>query len=291
VTIVRFAWTFSVFPDVIFLQVIWAIGISMMVLSGLIRLPRWAIGAVGIGMIAGHNLLDGIQAEQLGQFGWLWNVLHQRALLHPASDVAVFAGYPLLPWIGVMAAGFALGPVMLLGPAHRRHWLIGLGVVVTLGFVLLRAANVYGDPTPWAPHDSLSATVLSFLNTEKYPPSALYLAMTLGPSLVALAGFQSATGKLAQLFVIFGRVPLFYYVVHLLLLHALAVVFAAIVQENIAWLFGGMPIRSGAKPKGYGLGLPGVYLVWMFVVAALYLPCRWFAEVKRRQNDGWLRYL
>ena len=170
VTIVRFAWTFSVFPDFVPLQVIWVIGISMMVLSGLIHLPRWAIGGVGIGMIVGHNLLDGIQAEQLGQFGWLWNILHQPARLRPASDITVFALYPLIPWIGVMAAGFALGPVMLLKPVRRRRWLIGLGVIVTGGFVILRATNVYGDPAPWALHDNLSATVLSFLNTEKYPP-------------------------------------------------------------------------------------------------------------------------
>jgi uncharacterized membrane protein len=239
-TIVLFAWTFSIFPDFVVLQVIWAIGISMMLLSGLIYLPHWVIGAFGIGMILGHNLLDGIQAEQLGQFGWLWNVLHQPARLHPASDIAVFALYPLIPWIGVMAAGFALGSVMLLEPAHRRRWLIRVGVAVTLGFVLLRATNVYGDPAPWAPHDTLSATVLSFLNTEKYPPSALYLAMTLGPALVALAGFESARGKLARVFITFGRVPLFYYVTHLLLLHTLAVFSAAI-------LGGGLLIGGQAK--------------------------------------------
>jgi uncharacterized membrane protein len=150
-TIVRFAWTFSVFPDLVLLQVIWAINISMVVLSGLIHLPRWAIGAIGIGMIAGHNLLDGIQAEQLGQLGWLWHILHQPAFLHPTTGISVFALYPLIPWIGVMAAGYALGPVMLLEPPSRRRWLVGLGVALTSGFVLLRAANVYGDPAPWAP--------------------------------------------------------------------------------------------------------------------------------------------
>jgi uncharacterized membrane protein len=288
-TLVRFAWTFSVFPDFVLLQVIWAIGISMIVLSGVIHLPRWAIGALGIGMIAGHNLLDGIQAEHLGQFGWVWHVLHQPALLHPTTDVAVFALYPLIPWIGVMAAGYALGPVMLLEPASRRRWLVGLGVGVTLGFVLLRATNVYGDPAPWALHDTISATVLSFVNNEKYPPSALYLAMTLGPALIAMAAFESARGKLAQILAIFGRVPLFYYVAHLLLLHTTGVVFAAAADGDVAWLFAGLPIE--AKSEGYGLGLPGVYLVWMIVVAVLYLPCRWFAGVKRRRRDRWLSYL
>jgi uncharacterized membrane protein len=288
-TIVRFAWTFSVFPDLVLLQVIWAIGVSMIVLSGLIHLPRWAIGAIGIAMIAGHNLLDGIQAAQLGQLGWLWQVLHQPALLHPTPDVAVFALYPLIPWMGVMAAGYVLGPVMLLEPAARRRWLIGLGVGVTLGFILLRTANVYGDPAPWALHDEISATALSFLNTEKYPPSALYLAMTLGPALIALAAFEAAKGKLARCFIVFGRVPLFYYVAHLLLLHTMAVVFAAANNGDVAWLFGGLPIE--AKSEGYGLSLPGVYLTWLIVVAALYLPCRWFAGVKRRNAAGWLSYL
>jgi uncharacterized membrane protein len=290
VTIVRFAWTFSVFPDVVVLQVIWAIGTSMVVLSGLIHLPRWAIGALGIGMIAGHNLLDGIHAEQLGQIGWLWHVLHQPALLHPTSDVSVFALYPLIPWMGVMAAGYALGPVMLLEPASRRRWLVGLGVALTLGFVLLRATNFYGDPAPWVRHDDITATVLSFVNAEKYPPSALYLAMTLGPALIAMAAFASAKGKLARFLVLFGRVPLFYYVAHLLLLHTMAVAFAAAAHGDVAWLFGGLPIE--AKSDDYAaLGLPGVYLVWLIAVALLYLPCRWFAEVKRRRNDGWLSYL
>jgi uncharacterized membrane protein len=289
VTLVRFAWTFSLFPHFVLLQVIWAIGVSMVVLSGLIYLPRWAIAAIGIAMIAGHNLLDGIQAEQLGSLGWLWHVLHQPALLHPRPDVAAFALYPLIPWIGVMAAGYALGPVMLYEPVSRRRWLVGLGLAVTLGFVLLRATNVYGDPAPWALHDNITATVLSFLDTEKYPPSALYLAMTLGPALIALAAFEEAKGKLARFFVIFGRVPLFYYVAHLLLLHTMAVAFAAATHGDIAWLFGGMPIE--AKSGGYGLGLPGVYLVWIMAVAILYLPCRWFAGVKRRRSDAWLSYV
>jgi uncharacterized membrane protein len=289
VTIVRFAWTFSVFPDFVLLQVIWAIGISMTMLAALIHLPCWAIGALAMGMVAGHNLLDGIQAEQLGQFGWLWHVLHQPALLHPTPDVTVFALYPLIPWIGVMAAGYALGPVMLREPASRRRWLVALGGGVSLAFVLLRATNIYGDPAPWTLHEGIGATLLSFVNAEKYPPSALYLAMTLGPALVALAAFESAHGMVAAFFVTFGRVPLFYYVAHLLLLHALAVIFAAVALGNVSWLFGGLPIE--AKPDGYGLGLPGVYLVWMIAVAVLYLPCRWFAEVKRRRSDAWLSYL
>jgi uncharacterized membrane protein len=288
-TIVRFAWTFSLFPDVVILQVIWALGIGMIMLSGLIHLPGWAIGAFGIGMIAAHNLLDGIDPAQLGQLGWLWHVLHQPALLHPTQTVVVFVLYPLIPWIGVMAAGYALGPVMLLEPRSRCRWLVGLGLGLTAGFVLLRAANMYGDPVPWAHHADIRATLLSFLNTEKYPPSLLYLAMTLGPALIALAAFEFAKGKPAQVLVTFGRVPLFYYVAHLLLLHAAAVVFAAAVHGDAGWLLGGLPLE--AKATDYGLDLPGVYVVWAIVVAALYLPCRWFAALKARRSDRWLSYL
>jgi uncharacterized membrane protein len=289
VTLVRFGWTFSLFPSFLVLQVIWAIGVSMVVLAGLVHLPRWAIGAVGIGMIAGHNLLDPIQAEQLGGAGWLWHVLHQPGLLRPTPDMAVFALYPLIPWVGVMAAGYALGPVMRLAPAHRKRWLLGLGAAVTLGFVLLRASNLYGDPAPWAAQDGIVATALSFVNNEKYPPSLLYLAMTLGPALLALAGLEAAKGRLAGLLVTFGRVPLFFYLAHLLLLHAAAVAFAAAVHGDAAWLLGGGAL--GAKPDGYGLGLPGVYLVWLLAVAALYPPCRWYAGVKRRRGNAWLSYV
>ncbi|HRK95559.1 MAG TPA: heparan-alpha-glucosaminide N-acetyltransferase domain-containing protein [Rhodospirillales bacterium] len=298
VTIVRFAWTFSVIPDLVFLQVIWVLGVSMIVLSALIHLPRWAIAGIGVGMIAFHNLLDGVRAEHLGQFGWLWSVMHEPAHLGAAWGVTVYPLYSLIPWVGVMAAGFALGPVMLLGPEARRRRLMGLGVVVTVAFVVLRAANVYGDPAPWLWHDHPVATVLAFVNTEKYPPSALFLAMTLGPALIALAtldsalvsGGGSAGGWLARVFIIFGRAPLFYYVTHLLLLQALAVVYAVILVGGIAPL---LDQSSGpvAKPEGYGLGLPGVYTVWMLVVAALYLPCRWFAGVKHRRGNGWVRYL
>ena len=201
----------------------------------------------------------------------------------------MFALYALIPWVGVMAAGYAFGPIMLLAPEQRRRWLIGLGTAVTLGFVLLRATNLYGDPAPWVAYDGVVATALAFIDLEKYPPSALYLAMTLGPALLALAAFEAARGRLARVFVVFGRVPLFYYVLHILLLHGLAVAFSAATLGEIAWLFGGLALDR--QPEGYGLGLPGVYLMWLLAVALLYLPCRWFAGVKRRRRAAWLSYL
>ncbi|MGH8772580.1 MAG: DUF1624 domain-containing protein [Burkholderiales bacterium] len=197
-TVVRLAWTFSVFPDMLLMQVIWAIGVSMIVLAGLVYFPNWAIGGFAIIMLAGHNLLDQIKAEQFGAAAWVWNVLHEPALLQLTPEVTAFALYPLIPWIGVMATGYVFGPVMQFESARRRRWLIALGAVAILGFFVLRATNVYGDPAPWSTQDVVMATILSFVNNEKYPPSALYLAMTLGPAVIALAALEMAGGRLAN---------------------------------------------------------------------------------------------
>jgi uncharacterized membrane protein len=269
--------------------VIWVIGIAMVALAGLIYLPHWAIAASALAPIAGHNLLDGVDAARFGELAWLWHVLHQPALLASGTELSVFALYVVIPWVGVMAAGYALGPVMLLEPVARRRWLTGLGAVVTLGFVLLRASNLYGDPAPWVAHDSLLPSALSFIDAEKYPPSLLYLAITLGPALLLLAALERARGGLARVLLVFGRVPLFYYLLHILLLHALAVAFSAVTFGESAWLLGGLPII--ARPEGYGLDLGGVYLAWLLVVALLYLPCVWFAGIRRRHSAAWLSYL
>jgi uncharacterized membrane protein len=287
-TIVRFGWSFSLDLDRYFIQVIFAIGVSMIVLAALVHLPRWAIAAIGLVMIAGHNLLDGIKVDDLGLFSSLWHVLHQPGMLQFGSSVHVFLLYPLIPWIGVMAAGYALGPLFQRERAVRLRWLIGLGVAVTLGFVALRATNLYGDPAPWAPQGSALATVLSFINCEKYPPSLLYLMMTLGPALLLLAAFESARGRIAGVITTYGRVPLFYYVAHLYLIHALAIVLALLTTGNGAWLLGSFP--SG-KPPGYGLALPSLYAVWLLVVVTLYPLCARFAALKQQRRDWWLSYL
>jgi uncharacterized membrane protein len=287
-TVVRLGWSFSFNVDFFMMQVIFAIGASMIALAALVHLPRWAIAAIGIGMIAGHNMLDGIKAAQLGAAAPIWNVLHEPALLQLTAGVKVYALYPLIPWIGVIAAGYALGPVFRLDSGTRVRRLFALGAAITAGFVILRATNLYGDPAPWIAQETWLATALSFINCEKYPPSLLYLAMTLGPGLMLLAAFQSVHGKLSDFITTFGRVPFFYYVAHLFLIHALAIAFAWATIGDIGWLFNSFP--SG-KPPGYGLGLPGVYAVWLVVIIMLYPLCRWFAEIKRRRRDWWLTYL
>jgi uncharacterized membrane protein len=287
-SVVLFGWTFNPAFNFFVLQVIWAIGWSMIALAGLIYLPRVALVAFALAMIAGHNLLDGIKAEQLGGFGSFWLLLHEPGFLQLAPGIKVLAVYPLVPWIAVMAAGYAFGPVMNFPERQRRRWLIGTGVSLVGVFVVLRALNVYGDPVAWQPSASWSARVLSFINCEKYPPSLLYLAMTLGPGLIALALFENARGRLAGWLITFGAVPFFYYIVHIYLIHVVAIAAAAFAGADLAWLFQD-PI--GTKPNGYGVSLPLIYVLWFAFLLALYPLCRWFAALKQRRHDWWLSYL
>jgi uncharacterized membrane protein len=286
-TLVRLGWSFSFNLTYFTAGVIWVIGASMVVLAGLVYLPRWAIATFSLVMITGHNLLDGVHAADLGAGGWIWNVLHEPMRVTLVSGATVSFLYSLIPWVGVMAAGYALGPVLQLNQISRRPVLMSLGIAITVGFVLLRATNRYGDPSPWSPQSSWLSTVLSFINCEKYPPSLLYLMMTLGPALILLTALEGARGRLAEWMTTFGRVPLLYYVAHIFLIHALAVVYAVAVLGDRAWLLG----QGVQKPVDYGLGLLGVYAVWLLVVVALYPLCHWFAGLKRRRREWWLSYL
>jgi len=287
-TVVRLGWSFNLHFDHLVVQVIFAIGASMIALAALVYLPRWAIATVGLVMILGHNLLDPITPAQFGAAGPVWNLLHQPGIISLAPGFKLFVLYPLIPWIGVMAAGYALGPVFKLERAARVRTLLALGIAVTIGFVVFRATNLYGDPAPWTMQDGFLATALSFINCEKYPPSLLYLAMTLGPALLLLAAFDGARGTSVDWIATFGRVPFFYYVVHIFLIHTLAVLFAWATIGDAPWLFGAFPPN---KPASYGLGLAGIYVVWLMVVVALYPLCGWFARIKQRRTEWWWSYL
>jgi uncharacterized membrane protein len=290
-TVVHFAWTFNVRFQDAFVQVIWAIGASMIVLAGLVFLPTWIVTAFGVGMIATHDLFDRVSPEAFGKAGWVWGVLHVFGPEQPARGWNVFVAYPLVPWVGVMAAGYGLGALYTLEPARRAALLRALGAGLITAFVVLRATNLYGDPHPWSPQPRGAVmTVLAFVDCEKYPPSLLYLLMTLGPAILALSFLErnadSGRRGLGRVLVVYGRVPLFFYVLHIFLIHFAAAVYAAAKYGRAALSFGPFNL-----PADYGFPLPVVYLVWLFAVAALYPACVWFAGVKSRRRDAWLSYL
>lgn len=280
-TVVNFSRHFHFPFNPIVAQVIWAIGASMMILAGLVRLPRAAVAVIAVALIAAHNLFDRVEPSTLGAFAPLWIVLHVRA---PLPSLNVMVNYPLLPWIGVMALGWVLGPLVRRAPGEARRQFLLLGAGMTLAWLVLRLVNQYGDPVAWQVQDTATKTVMSFLAATKYPPSLVYLLMTLGPALMALVVIDRVPGPIARFLRPFGQVPLFYYVLHFYLIHALAML--------VGWVQGFPPSVTAqaftAFPKqGYGLSLALVYASWALVVVLLYPLCRWFADVKRRNRGAW----
>jgi uncharacterized membrane protein len=278
-TLIKFGWRFDVDLYRLTAGVIFVIGASMVALAALIWLPRWAIAAVALIILVGHNLLDGIKAEEFGAASWAWHVLHEPGLVPLRDGASLYVLYPLIPWIGVMAAGYLLGPVMQLERTLRQRLLFRLGAAVTLSFIVLRATNLYGDPAPWTVQETWLSTLLSFINCEKYPPSLLYLMMTLGPALMLLASFEYARGTFARLVATFGQVPFFYYVVHIFLIHGLAVATGLAMTGTLT------------RTPSIGLSLAGIYFVWLLVLVLLYPICSWFAELKESGRGGWWSYL
>jgi uncharacterized membrane protein len=260
---------------------LWALGAAMIALAPMVFLPTWAIGAIAVAIVAGHNLTDGIRG------GIWWKVLHTGGPIGTIFGVPVFVGYPILPWIGVMAGGYAFGEVMLLPVEKRRRLLVSLGAGMLVLFAILRGANLYGDPHPWRsqPRGALFS-FLSVLNCEKYPPSLSFLLMTMGPALLALRFLDGVRVSPDNFVVVFGRVPLFYYVLHLYALHI------------PAWLW--FSRRYGASvlsinffhaPADYGEPLVVAYIAWALAVVALYPLCRWYASLKARSRNPLLSYL
>jgi len=280
-------WQFNFDYRVTALIVLWALGWAMITLAGLVYLPTWAVTTFGVAMIATHNLLDSVPWDN-----WFWSILHVPNVLVSTPRFSVFEAYPLIPWIGVTAAGYGLGQVYNWEPERRRAFLLRLGFGLALAFVVSRTINFYGDPFRWTAQKSSAFTFLSFLNTTKYPPSLLYLLMTLGPAILLLWAVDAVTPRLLRPALFFGKVPMFYYLLHIPLIHLLAVGVCYARYGHIYWMFESPDLNSFpmTRPPGWGYSLPIVYLVWAVVVVALYPLCRWFAGVRQRRNDAWLSY-
>ena len=294
-TLVLFGATFNLSYQFVVWQVIWAIGWSMVALSVLVFLPWRILLAFSVVMIAGHNALDGIRSSQLGSVGWIWKILHEGfAVINLPGGIMAFSVYPLIPWIGVMSAGFCFGRLFDLDPDKRRTVMLQLGLLLTAAFVVLRVFNMYGDPSPWSSQPGAMMTALSFLRTSKYPPSLLFLLMTLGPAIATLSVMDRINVSDRNPLLAFGRVPLFYYVLHWYLLHLAAIGFAWMRYGRIDFMFALPPAVSPLPtgyPQDYGYALWVVYLVWAVIVAALYPLCRWFADVKAKKRSPLLSYL
>jgi uncharacterized membrane protein len=245
------------------------------------------VTAFGLVMIATHNLFDNVQSAN-----WLWSILHVPNVLIATPRVVVLEVYPLIPWVGVTAVGYGLGQIYRWPADRRKTFLLPAGLGVTAAFVILRAINLYGDPFQWSHQKSAAFTVLSFLNTTKYPPSLLFLLMTLGPCLLFLWAVDSGTPCWLRPALIFGKVPMFYYLLHIPLIHLLAIAFCYVRYGHVYWMFESPNLRSFpfTWPPEWGYSLPLVYLMWAVVVVTLYLPCRWFAGVRQRRTDVWLSY-
>ena len=288
IVVVRcFGMQFNFDYHVTMLTVLWALGWAMIVLSALVHLPASVVTTVGVVMIASHNLLDSVRSDNP-----FWSILHSPNVILPNPQHLVFAAYPLIPWVGVTAAGYGLGQLYSWTADRRKAFLLRLGIALTAAFIVLRAINIYGDPVRWTTQKSTVFTVLSFLNTNKYPPSLLFLLMTLGPAMLFLWAVDGRTPQFLRPALIVGKVPMFYFLLHLPLIHMMAVAVCYWRYGQVHWMFESPTLRQYpfTQPPGWGFPLPIVYLVWALVILALYPLCRWFAALKQRRTDPWLSY-
>lgn len=280
-TAMRTALTF--FHGPIILEVLWALGWSMIILSALIYLPISLLAILSIATISLHNLADPVRD------GWFWSLLHRPGAFS-LGGVLVVPGYSIIPWFAVMAAGFCFGGLMTLDPDSRRRWLLRIGVALTLAFLIIRAINRYGDPQPWLTAIS-GMSVLSFLKTNKYPPSLDFLLMTLGPAILLLRWFDGKAFTDSNPLIVFGRVPLFYFVLHFYLARLISIAIAAVRYGHVGFMMTSLPSPNAGYPAGYGIDLGWVYAIWIAVVLTMYPLCKWFMELKQRRHDWWLSYL
>jgi uncharacterized membrane protein len=307
-TFLRVAWTFNFdFMQYEMAGVIWVIGICMVLMAGLVKLPVGVVGTLGVVIIAAHNLMDSYMGKLLegmdqNRLSGVWKLFYVGFFAGPiqlgASGPSLMVLYSIVPWIGVMAAGYAFGKIMTLEAERRKRLCLAIGLTAIGLFLVLRGFNLYGDPRPW--HVSVEVrngappmpALFSFLNTSKYPASLCFLLMTLGPIIALMPLLEGLTGSVSRGIEVFGRVPFFYYMLHIPLIHALALVVSKIRLGYVSpWLFTNHPMGNPEAPEGYMWSLPLLYLVWAIAITLLYFACRWFAALKARRSDWWLQYL
>jgi uncharacterized membrane protein len=299
-TVLRFAWTFNVdYAHYMLAGVIWSLGLSMIVMGGLVFLPLLAIAAFGVGTILLHDAVAALLTRsfpQLAQGGGPW----YAALLYFGGPIALgtqegptlFVLYSLFSWVGIMAAGYAFGVVLTLEAERRKRILLSLGVGAIVAFLVLRGLDAYGDRSHWRGVEDGRPAWMRFLATSKYPASLLFTLMTLGPMFLLLPALERARGRVADVLAVFGRVPLFFYLLHIPLIHVVAMLVSlARGDGGLGWLVGNHPVLIGPAPEGYRWSLPLLYAVTALCVALLYVPCRWFAARRASRPDSWLRYL
>lgn len=291
---ITFAITLDPFYHLLIFQVIWVIGVSMILLAILIWLPLPIIAGIGILLFFGHDVITSMKLPLEGLSGFLWKLCFTAfgSFIAVNSSHALIILYAILPWTGVMLVGYVLGQVYrpTFDPVKRKQIVLMLGIMLTLLFVLLRTFNIYGDPAPWKIQHTTALSIVSFFNVSKYPPSLLYLTMTIGPGLLFLAAIEKVKNVFTRVLALYGSVPFSYYVLHFYLLRLLNIVFffiqgygiSDIVTKNSIMLF---------RPQEFGFNLLGVYLIWLLVVGILYFPCRWFSKYKKTHQQWWLSYL
>ncbi|TCJ17602.1 DUF1624 domain-containing protein [Flaviaesturariibacter flavus] len=289
-TFVNFGLTFDPGLSIIFLQTIWAIGISMVLLGLAVHLPFRVLLAIGLIIVFGHNALDFYEKGRTDLPLW-YSIMHRQVPIPLSKDHLIFSVYPFLPWTGVMLLGYCFGRLVTQPDEVRRSRLLWLGLAAIALFIVVRWTNAYGDPSPWMTQANAGRTVLSFINVTKYPPSLLFLCITIGPALLFLAFFSKAKGRVADIISVYGSVPFFYFVLHFYVLHLLAAVLFLGRGHSV---YEGMHPTAGPfrfTAPGEGLSLTLTYVAWLGTVAALYPLCRWFSNYKKTHKQWWLSYL
>lgn len=292
-TIVNFGWYFRFNATFIDLAVIWCLGVSMIFLAGLIRLPKAIAILIALFFVFGHNLFDSFKPIPDDLLSKLWYVFHVEGEFK-LGTLTVYTVYPLMPWIGLMTLGYFFGQLYQPSFDHKKRikLLYGTGVLLIALFAVFRTSNLYGDLHPWVMQNSIPYSIMSIFNVTKYPPSFAFICITIGPALLFLAAAENFKNKLSKIFITIGQVPMFFYIVHIYLIHLAAIVAALLTGYKFSDMVLNIWIPFSSSLKGYGFNLIIVYLIWIGIILSLYPICKWYNSYKKRNKEKWwLSYL